>query len=299
MSADSPINLVFIVGSGRCGSSLVHELVSQHREAAFVSNFDDNFPSLNSKGAMNNVLFRSFLGKFTTKGRLRFAPSEAYHLIAKKVSPIYVNSCRNLRTSDVTPALRSSFRKFFLERYQAQRRKVFVHKYTGWSRVAFFKEIFPEAKFVHIVRDGRAVANSYLQMEWWTGFLGPEKWYLGELDGLHRAQWEKSGRSFLTLAGIAWDILVGSIEDDAVSIGDDSVMTLRYEDFLEAPAQEISKICRFCGLDFDRDIESRVRKSPIKSGRKQAYLQDLSESQVAELTECISGPLARYGYIDT
>lgn len=298
MSAESPINLVFIVGSGRCGSSLVHELVSQHQEAGFVSNFDDNFPSLNSKGAMNNRLFRSFLGKFTTKGRLRFAPSEAYHLIAKKVSPIYVNSCRNLRPSDVTPALRNSFRTFFLERYQAQRRRVFVHKYTGWSRIAFFKEIFPEAKFVHVVRDGRAVANSYLQMDWWTGYLGPEKWYLGDLNDRHRAQWANSGRSFLTLAGIAWDILVGSIEDDAASIGGDGVMTLRYEDFLEAPEQGISQLCEFCGLEFDRDIETRVRKSLIKSGRKQAYLEDLSKEQVAELTACISEPLARYGYID-
>lgn len=276
----------------------MHELVSQHREAGFVSNFDDNFPSLNSKGALNNVLFRSFLGKFTTKGRLRFAPSEAYHLVARKVSPIYVNSCRNLRASDVTPALRNSFRKFFVERYRAQRRKVFVHKYTGWSRIAFFKEIFPEARFVHIVRDGRAVANSYLQMDWWTGYQGPGKWYLGELDDRHKAQWEESGRSFLTLAGIAWDILVGSIEDDTVSIDDDSIMTLRYEDFLREPEQEIAQLCEFCGLEFDSDIESRVRKSDIKSGRKQAYLQDLSESQVAELTACISEPLARYGYLD-
>lgn len=298
MNADSPINLVFIVGSGRCGSSLVHELVSQHRDAGFISNFDDNFPSLNSKGAMNNVLFRSFLGKFTTKGRLRFAPSEAYHLIARNVSPIYVNSCRNLHPSDVTPALRNSFRQFFLERYRAQRRKVFVHKYTGWSRIAFFKEIFPEAKFVHVVRDGRAVANSFLQMDWWTGFQGPEKWYLGELKGRHRAQWDDSERSFLTLAGIAWDVLVASIEDDAEGIGADSVMTLRYEDFLEAPEREISQLCEFCGLEFDRDIESRVRNSTIKSGRKQAYLTDLSNDQVSELTACISEPLARYGYID-
>jgi len=276
----------------------VHELISQHRGVSFVSNFDDNFTFFNSKGFLNSVLFRSPLGNFTKKGRLRFAPSEAYGLISKKVSPIYANSCRNLRASDVTPELRQSFRKFFIDRYCAQGKRVFVHKYTGWSRVEFFKEIFPEARFIHVVRDGRAVANSFLQMGWWTGYLGPENWYLGPLNEGHQAQWESSKRSFLVLAGIAWEILVNSIEQDAERIGHDSVCTVRYEDFLDDPVGKIQALCEFSELDFHKDFAKRIGASRIEPGRKQAFLTDLSPVQVSELTSCIAASLAEYGYAD-
>jgi hypothetical protein len=298
MFADTNIKLVFIIGSGRCGSSLVHELISQHRDVGFISNFDDNFPALNSKGFLNSLLFRSPIGHLTKKGRVRFAPSEAYRLISKKVSPIYANSCRNLRASDVTPELKQSFRKFFFDRYRAQGKQVFVHKYTGWSRVEFFKEIFPEAKFIHIVRDGRAVANSFLQMPWWTGFHGSENWYLGSLNERQQSQWESSDRSFLILAGLAWDVLVKSIEHDARQVGQDNVCTVRYEDFLSDPVGQIRKLSDFSDLDFNKSFENRIGASRINSGRKQAFLTDLSSSQVSELTSCIADSLAKYGYSD-
>ncbi len=298
MSTDTNIKIVFIIGSGRCGSSLVHELISQHRGVGFISNFDDNFPIFNSKGILNSTLFRSPLGNFTKKGRLRFAPSEAYRLISKKVSPIYANSCRNLRASDVTPELRQSFLKFFFDRYRAQRKHVLVHKYTGWSRAEFFKEIFPEAKFVHIVRDGRAVANSFLQMEWWTGYLGPENWYLGSLNEQQKSQWESSNNSFLVLAGLAWEILVTSIEQDAKRIGQDSMCTIRYEDFLQDPVGQIHNLCDFSELDLHPDLANRIRRRRINTNRKQAFMTDLSSAQVLELTSCIAGSLAKYGYSD-
>ena len=299
MPTDTDIKIVFIIGSGRCGSSFVHELIAKHRDVGFVSNFDDNFPLLNSKGSLNNLLFRSAIGNFTKKGRARFAPSEAYRLIAKKVSPIYANSCRNLCAADVTPELKRSFRRFFCDRYLAQGKQVFVHKYTGWSRAAFFKEIFPEAKFIHIVRDGRAVANSFLQMDWWTGYLGPEKWYLGPLDEQQKSRWASSESSFLVLAGIAWEILVASVEEDAARIGEDSICTIRYEDFLQDPVGEIRSMCDFSGLDFHEDFGNRIRSSRIDSGRKQAFLTDLSPVQISELTSCIADSLAKYGYSDT
>lgn len=296
MPADTDIKIVFIIGSGRSGSSLVHELISRHRDVGFVSNVDDNLAFINSKGSINNLLFRSAIGRFTKKGRLRFAPSEAYKLIGRQVSPIYANSCRNLRAEDVTPELRRAFRDFFVARYRAQGKRVFVHKYTGWSRAGFFKEIFPEAKFIHIVRDGRAVANSFLQMDWWTGFLGPEKWYLGPLTEEHQSRWESSNGSFLVLAGIAWEILVTSIEQDAVNLGEKGICTTRYEDFLEDPVGEIGKLCEFSELDFEKDFRDRIDNSRINPGRKQAFLNDLSPAQVSELTSCIAGSLAKYGY---
>jgi len=295
VSSDS-IEIVFLIGSGRCGSSLIHELVARHRDVGFISNIDDNLTFLKGLGRFNNSILRSPFGKFTKKGRPRFAPSEAYSIISRHVSPIYANSCRNLRASDVTPSLKRKFRDFFLERYRAQSKPLFFHKYTGWSRASFFKEIFPEARFVHIVRDGRAVANSFLQMDWWTGYESPERWYLGHLSDADNKAWEESGNSFVTLAGVAWKILVNSIEEDAAQMDDSSTMIVRYEDFLHAPDEKIQAICEFSGLEFDSDLKRQMHKSPVRSGREKAYLQDLTRDQVTELTHLLAPVLKRYGY---
>ena len=59
-------------------------------------------------------------------------------------------------------------------KYQGKRE--FIAEYSGWSRIAFFNEIFPHCRFIHIVRDGRAVANSLLNVSYWKGWEGIHKW---------------------------------------------------------------------------------------------------------------------------
>jgi hypothetical protein len=135
-------------------------------------------------------------------------------------------------------------------------------------------------------------------MDWWTGFRGPENWYLGPLNQGDQSRWESSNNSFLVLAGIAWDILVTSIEQDASVMEQDDICTVRYEDFLEDPVGEIRRLCEFSELDFPEDFANRIRASRINTGRKQAFLTDLSSAQVSELTSCIADSLAKYGYSD-
>ena len=49
--------LSFVLGSGRCGSTLIAELIARHPDVGFVSNVDDKLGRLNLKGRWNNELF--------------------------------------------------------------------------------------------------------------------------------------------------------------------------------------------------------------------------------------------------
>ena len=291
------LNILFIIGTGRCGSSLIHEMIARHRSVGFISNIDDNLPALNLTGRFNSAIFRSPIGRFTKKGQLRFAPSEAFHLITRQVSPIYMFPGRNPTPQDVTPELKKGFRRFFIRRYRAQGKHVFIHKYTGWSRMAFFKEIFPEARFVHVVRDGRAVANSFLQMAWWDGHQGPDEWIYGSMPEEFQAEWRHFGKSRVTMAGLTWKMLLDSIEKDQRQMPDDSVRTFVYEDFLHRSEHTLGQILRFAGLDWNPDYEKQIRKDPVRSGRKEAFRQDLSPADLEELEACIGDKLRQYGYI--
>ncbi len=142
------------------------------------------------------------------KGRVRVAPSEGYGLFDRHVMSGFSTPCRDLVAEDMTPYLMRRVQRFFAERIAAQGCDMLVQHLTGWPRVGFLRAAYPDLKVVHVVRDGRAVANSWLQMGWWDGWLGPDKWIYGPLPADLRPMWEESGRSFPVLAALGWRMLV-------------------------------------------------------------------------------------------
>lgn len=208
-STAQDLPIVFVLGTGRCGSSLLQEVLARHPAAAFVSNVDDRFGSL---GRRNRAVYAAVPARWTRKGRVRFAPSEGYRLLGRRVSPMLSRPVRDLTADDVTPWVRRRLARVFTERFDAQGGQVFLHKFTGWPRAGLLQEVFPRARFIHVVRDGRAVANSLLQMPWWDGYQGPDRWRLGPLSPDDQRLWERHGRSFVVLAGLYWRLLVEAHE---------------------------------------------------------------------------------------
>lgn len=82
---------------------------------------------------------------------------------------------------------------------------------------------FPTAKFVHVVRDGRAVANSVMPLDW-----GPNTM-------LYAAPW--------WVERLAYGLAAES------SLGEEAVLRVRYEDLLLAPELELRRIHGFLDLD--------------------------------------------------
>lgn len=293
---DDRLKLAFLIGTGRCGSTLVHEILARHPAFGFVSNLEDNLPHINRLGRWNRSLYRSHLGWATQKGSIRFAPSEAYRIIGREVSMIYNNSCRDLDAEDVTPWLSQRFRRFFIERAEAQHVDYFLHKYTGWSRLGFFNSIFPDAKFVHIVRDGRAVANSWLQMPWWGGYRGPENWLWGALPAPLAAEWEREDRSFVALAGLGWKLLLDATSLAAKNLSADHYLLVRFEDIVERPSESLQRILSFLDLPANAEFDNALAKYRFSCARRSAFEQDISIKQVSCLNRLLGETLNQYGY---
>ncbi|MCE7885594.1 MAG: sulfotransferase [Actinobacteria bacterium ATB1] len=292
-------DILFVLGTGRCGSTLVHEMLARHPDMGFVSNVDDNVPLVARwRGRYNNEVYRRVPAGLTRKGRIRFAPSEGYRILDREVSPILSMPFRDLGAPDVTPWLRERLRGFFASFAAAQRRPVFSHKFTGWPRARFLAEVFPEARFLNVVRDGRAVANSWLQMPWWLGYRGPGQWQFGPLPDELEAEWEASGRSHEVLAGSAWRILMDAFASARAEIPSERWMDVRYEDFLDAPEVHLGSVLDFAGLDWTPEFEAGVARHSVSAGRRDAFRKDLSASQLEQLERCLSPALVRWGYAD-
>jgi hypothetical protein len=86
-------------------------------------------------------------------------------------------------------------------------------------------ELFPEAKFVHIVRDGRAVAASVLPLDW-----GPNT-------ADHAARW--------------WLERLSSCFASELGLSPERILRVRYEDLVSQPEETLKTLCKFLGLEFE------------------------------------------------
>jgi hypothetical protein len=300
---------LFIIGTGRCGSTLVQELIAGHPDVGYISNLDMALAPFNPKGRGNHAIARMMTGslgrrdsaylkhrRYTLAEHVHFGPSEAYRLIDRQLSPIVSEPFRDLTAADVTPWLAERFRSFFTERANAQATPVFMHKFTGWPRAGFIHAVMPEARFLHVVRDGRAVASSIVQRPWWKGRLGVPGWGFGDLPPDLAEIWHRHDRSFITLAGLEWRILMDAFDAARASVPSEAWLELRYEDLVSDPRAHWPAIVDHAGLVWDERFESVFGAYPVATGRREAFRTDLTPAQIERLEEAIGGHLEARGY---
>jgi hypothetical protein len=85
--------------------------------------------------------------------------------------------------------------------------------------------LFPEARFVHVIRDGRNVALSLMEME-----HGPRE---------------------LAQAALYWKRHVRRGRRAGAQLGPSRYREVRYEDLLGRPDDAVAELCRFLNLDVD------------------------------------------------
>jgi hypothetical protein len=145
-------------------------------------------------------------------------------------------------------------------------------------------ELYPQAKFIHMVRDGRGVASSILPLDW-----GPNT-----IDGA--AEWWTESVAY-GLAAESW----GGVQ---------RIIRMRYEDLVLNFESTVKTLCSFLGLDYQPAMlkadgfkvpgyttnqHSLVGSVPQPS-RVNAWERSLTGRQI-EIFEAIAGELLRYlGY---
>jgi hypothetical protein len=269
--------------------------LARHHDVGFLSNIEDRLPLPAAVGRLNQPLYHRVPARFTEKGRLRFAPSEGYRALVRDVSPLLSESPHDLTAADATAPLADRFRDFFARRAAAQGRPYFLHKFTGWPRVGFIEATLPGARYVHVVRDGRAVASSWLQMPWWKG--DPSAWQWGPLPDAYDREWKAADRSPVLLAGLAWKMLIDSFAAARQALGDDERwLEVRYEDVVADPTATVRRVAEHLGLDWSAELAAAVARHPFNPAATTRWRADLAEADVAMLTDSLTGHLARFDY---
>lgn len=283
---------VIIVGTGRCGSTVFHRLLAKHADVMWLSGFCDRYPSRplwNQRAvtAMDNPVLRRLLGR-------RVQPGECY-LFWDRYAYGFSEPCRDLVRTDVTTRVKRQVRAAMGMMLTPKRNRLLL-KITGWPRLGFLNEIFEDAKFIHLVRDGRAVASSLLHVDFWRGWYGPQGWRAGLLSPEDQATWEASDRSFVALAGLEWRIQLRAMEAARRALPDPTrFLEIKYETFCDQPLETCRQVLDFSELPISQAFERHVAATPIKNASNR-WRDGLTVAQQHLLDDILHEDLVRYGY---
>jgi hypothetical protein len=117
---------------------------------------------------------------------------------------------------------------------------------TNFKRGHTLLRMFPDARFIHLVRDGRAVAASLLRLDW-----GPN-------NVLHAAEFWMARCA----PGLAAELELGS----------DRVLRVRYEDVVAEPESSLRRIAGFAGLEYEPTMVSGSGYRPNRYHERQHRL---------------------------
>ena len=283
---------IIIVGAGRTGSTIFHSMFSKHPTVAWLpgptcNRFPEN-PAL-SRFVMRSVDY-PLVGEFL---RRKIKPAECY--------PFWEHHCkgftapyRDLLASDVTETTKNRIPDT-MSKILTERRNRLLIKITGWPRIGFLSRIFEGAKFIHVMRDGRAVANSMINVDYWWGWRGPGDWRWGELSPAQREEWDRYGQSFIVLAGIQWKILMDAMEKAKGMLDDDKFLEIKYEDLCSDPINTFKRVTEYSELEWTTGFERELRRHRLKNTNGK-FKSELTATQQNDLEEVLRDYLRRFGY---
>jgi LPS sulfotransferase NodH len=153
--------------------------------------------------------------------------------------------------------------------------------HTG--RLGILKAMYPEAKFVHIVRDPRKLFPSTMKL--WNS--------LDQVQGLQVGEYNAKLKNFVFSS---LQSMYESFESDRAMMRDDQLIDLRYEDLAIDPVSAVRQVYEQLGLSSFETIEPLLleRKQQGKEYKTNRFGADPIEE--AEIMSAWHDYATRYGY---
>jgi hypothetical protein len=219
---ESPI---FVVGCSRSGTSLLRDLLRSHSniaipdESHFIPGFYRGFGDPRTDREARWLAARIMRLGWVRRWDLRLDPSSLAH-------------CRSYR--DLICALYGEVARREGKPRWGDKTPQYV------AEIPSLLELFPAAKIIHIYRDGRNVALSWIPMD-----FGPANLYT---------------------AATAWKTSVVSGRR-AGSGHSDSYLEVRYETLLDDPEETMRRVCAFVGEEFTDAVMRPTPLAPADAAR--------------------------------
>ncbi len=268
---------VFIIGAQRSGTTLLRLMLNAHSQLAIPEEGTFWMPILRDcRRSGGKAIDPATLARYLAYIR----KNAQFRLWDLPEAPV---AGELLRTGRVTPDQLMSAYYAAYSRQQGKAR-------WGDKSPTFFRMVpvlaglFPGARFIHLVRDGR---DNYLS-------------------------WQKMGiqRRTVGVGAFEWRHKVGRARADLARWAPDRTIEVRYEDLVTAPNDVLTRISRFIDLPFEAGMVEFWRRSdryigrhhsetifsPVTADRVGRWQRNLTPAQVARFEAVAGRCLRESGY---
>jgi omega-hydroxy-beta-dihydromenaquinone-9 sulfotransferase len=299
--ARTPIKApVFIIGHWRTGTTLLHELFALDERFAFPTTYECMEPN---HFLLSENLFTRWLPFFAptrrpmdnmAAGFNRPQEDEFALCMLGLPSPYLTIAFPNrppqfdeyLDLEGLSPRALAKWKRGFLNFLQAltvrHDKRLILKSPTHSCRIKVLLEMFPDARFVHIVRDPYVVFPSTMNL------------------------WKSLYRTFAlqrpTFAGLEERVLnnfvrlYDKIEEGKARVDFDRFYELRYEDLIRDPVGEMGMLYDHLGLGGFETLLPQLQKYLADTKGYETNRYQLSDEQAAKITARWGDVIRAYGY---
>jgi Sulfotransferase family len=278
---------IFVIGCGRSGTTLLFDLLKRHPALAPTTgqpDGEDHVGWIEHGGALIAGLANPSAGD---------------------VGHVGYEFCLHMNEDDVTDQIRASMHRYYGAEVLEGRESIrVVNKCPHLAnKLRYVRSIFPDARFLHIVREPVAMVASWVKVMqavpglalYWPDSAYPCLWvFRTHGTSVGSAPFQREDRLFpggglLRLADY-WAEVNGNIPRQLEDTRD-QLLSLRYEDLVAQPQRMLRNITEFCGLEPFADVPV-----PIQPERNKAYRSLLTGEQVQAIIARCRPVAAAFGY---
>lgn len=279
---------VFIIGCPRSGTTFLLNLMASNTRFAWVSKEMDKQPFAYELAEKLKVFSKFYFGKksyFNAGRRGLPTPVEAWnfwntHFSYFQWHPQFSPVPRNAFPGDSNDEEIQNTRAAVNKICSFAGKDFFLSKYTDYPRVQLIRSAFPEAKFIHIVRDGRAVANSYKKMIESGTFntAKEEQNWLKAWKPEWQNQYLSKYHSPLAFTIYQWKHFVTEIKEELKVIPQNDFIEITYEQLIENSEDTTNFILNFLNVKMDANMRYFLKHKAIDDNNTK-WRQQFSENE--------------------
>jgi Sulfotransferase family len=204
----------FVVGMGRSGTTLLRMMLTHHPrlalpyESGFLTKYYDEaeaYAPLDADANLSRLIGAILAEPNLKKWDHAFSADRILAAVTTRTVPGVVDA-------------------IYSEYATVKGKARWGDKSDYLDRIHLLHQMFPAARFVHIIRDGRDVALSVLKLDW-----GPN-------DIVRAAEW--------------WDSYVWLARRVGAVLGPERYLEVQYERLVGNPVAELQRCCTFLGEDY-------------------------------------------------
>lgn len=302
---------IFIIGCPRSGTTLILNIMACHEQFAWISNLIERWPFRPQMSFWHRIYDLPYMGRYLYLGRTQNRLPKILFGRFKNYLPMPVESKsfwkrhlskfqweregktppRRRTPNEISMSEISNIRRVIDDICRFQSKDFFVAKYTDFPRIQYLAKAFQKAKFIHVIRDGRAVANSYLQKikngdfktwherEWWIKGW-PATWC---------NKWLQRYKTPLSFVVFQWKFFVSEIWKDSKTISKEQYLEVNYKDIIDSPQRTFQFIFEFCGLKTSQKVKWYLDRIALQNMNRK-WEEKLTDKEKEVLDEIICEP---------